>query len=202
MLVVTALLVVSANTASAPDQLVTLTLPLFQAVYVCLVICTKASGNIAYLQDPVLFFIVLSHILQNSPHTSHAGRRLTAQVVLCLPADCRDVVGVQQLANAVDRSQMIVLRANFISKCAHPELQVRHALPAAWLVCHRMPLHGMHATMFLDMLQRTFLVAYLRTRGACCTATAAGGPKIDMTPCIGTTLGISCTSIFLITLAQ
>jgi hypothetical protein len=37
---------------------------------------------------------------------------------------CRDVYGVQQLANAVDRSQMILLRANFMSKCAHPEYQV------------------------------------------------------------------------------
>lgn len=55
---------------------------------------------------------------------------------------------MQQLANAVDRSQMIMLRANFIAKCSNPAFQVcwrslhlackaalhRHIMHAAWLL--------------------------------------------------------------------
>jgi hypothetical protein len=51
-------------------------------------------------------------ILRSVLHVSHGDH------------PCRDVYGVQQLANAVDRSQMILLRANFMSKCAYPEYQV------------------------------------------------------------------------------
>jgi hypothetical protein len=35
------------------------------------------------------------------------------------------VYGVQQLAYAVDKSQMILLRANFMAKCGWPQFQVR-----------------------------------------------------------------------------
>lgn len=58
----------------------------------------------------------------------------------------RDVYGVQQLANAVDKSQMILLRANFLSKCNFPENQVivtasslcahTQAFCTAALTCH------------------------------------------------------------------
>lgn len=50
--------------------------------------------------------------------------------IVCCLQNCRDVYGVQKLANAVDRSQMILLRANFIAKCAHVSLQVGRQLSA------------------------------------------------------------------------
>jgi hypothetical protein len=78
------------------------------------------------LPSGVSYWCVAPCPLFEAPEATH----LTARVVLCLSSVYRDVVGVQQLANAVDRSQMIVLRANFISKCAHPELQVGRACAA------------------------------------------------------------------------
>lgn len=36
----------------------------------------------------------------------------------------RDVFGVQQMTYAVDKSQLILLRANYLSKCGFPEYQV------------------------------------------------------------------------------
>jgi hypothetical protein len=66
-------------------------------------------------------------------HGQEAVRLLV--VLLEWHACCRDVVGVQQLANAVDRSQMIMLRANFIAKCANPAMQVRCLACAAPCVC-------------------------------------------------------------------
>jgi hypothetical protein len=55
---------------------------------------------------------------------------LLPRVVSIFLQNHRDVYGVQKLANAVDRSQMILLRANFIAKCAHVNLQVGRQLSA------------------------------------------------------------------------
>lgn len=52
----------------------------------------------------------------------------------------RDVYGVQQLANAVDKSQMILLRANFLSKCNYAEHAVGgvHAALPVILICTKL----------------------------------------------------------------
>jgi hypothetical protein len=42
-------------------------------------------------------------------------------IVFCA---CSDVFGVQQMAYAVDKSQMIMLRNNMVSKCGMPEFTV------------------------------------------------------------------------------
>lgn len=48
-----------------------------------------------------------------------------AAAAVCVPLSCcRDVFGVQQMAYAVDKSQMIMLRNNMVSKCGMPDFEV------------------------------------------------------------------------------